>query len=137
MNLRATSFSLLSTLVGNTQTKLTLRQYSLQCYLHCRLIYSIVLNIFISSVCQNQTRPCRQFYNMPRLPRFRERKCALSHSEHKQNRRFYNMSGLMFRLNTSEGGRGREGSRTPVQTDYFIHTVHSCKCSDDQSEHSI
>ena len=27
---------------------------------------------------------------------------------------------------------GREGSRTPVQTDYFIHTVHSCKCSDDQ-----
>lgn len=67
MNLRATSFSLLSTLVGNTQTKLTLRQYSLQCYLHCRLIYSIVLNVFISSVCQNQTRPCRQFYNMPRL----------------------------------------------------------------------
>lgn len=70
MNLRATSFSLLSTLVGNTQTKLTLRQYSLQCYLHCRLIYSIVLNVFISSVCQNQTRPCRQFYNMPRLPTF-------------------------------------------------------------------
>lgn len=67
MNLRATSFSLLSTLVGNTQTKLTLRQYSLQCYLHCRLIYSIVLNVFISSVCQNQTRPCRRFYNMPRL----------------------------------------------------------------------
>lgn len=65
--MRVTSFSLLSTLVGNTQTKLTLRQYSLQCYLHCRLIYSIVLNVFISSVCQNQTRPCRQFYNMPRL----------------------------------------------------------------------
>lgn len=70
MNLRATSLSLLSTLVGNTQTKLTLRQYSLQCYLHCRLIYSIVLNVFISSACQNQTRPCRQFYNMPRLPTF-------------------------------------------------------------------
>ena len=70
-------------------------------------------------------------------PRFRERKCALSHSEHKQNRQFYNMSRLLFRLNTPEGRRGREGSRTPVQTDYFIHTVHSCKCSDDQSEHSI
>lgn len=26
-----------------------------------------MLNVFISSVCQNQTRPCRQFYNMPRL----------------------------------------------------------------------
>lgn len=104
MNLRTTSFSLLSTLVGNTQTKLTLRQYSLQCYLHCRLIYSIVLNVFISSVCQNQTRPCRQFYNMPRLPRFRERKCALSHSEHIKHRQFYNMSRLLFRLNTSEGG---------------------------------
>nr|DAV77001.1 MAG TPA: hypothetical protein [Caudoviricetes sp.] len=36
-----------------------------------------MLNVFISSVCQNQTRPCRQFYNM---------------------------SGLMFRLNTPEGG---------------------------------
>ena len=28
-----------------------------------------MLNVFISSVCQNQTRPCRQFYNMPRLSR--------------------------------------------------------------------
>lgn len=28
-----------------------------------------MLNVFISSVCQNQTRPCRQFYNMPRLPK--------------------------------------------------------------------
>jgi len=26
-----------------------------------------VLNVFISSVCQNQTRPYRQFYNMSRL----------------------------------------------------------------------
>lgn len=26
-----------------------------------------MLNVFISSVCQNQTRPYRQFYNMPRL----------------------------------------------------------------------
>nr|DAT57401.1 MAG TPA: hypothetical protein [Caudoviricetes sp.] len=38
-----------------------------------------MLNVFISSVCQNQTRPCRQFYNMPRLPRFREQKCDLSY----------------------------------------------------------
>nr|DAP66636.1 MAG TPA: hypothetical protein [Caudoviricetes sp.] len=74
-----------------------------------------MLNVFISSVCQNQTRPCRQFYNMPRLPRFRERKCALSHSEHKQNRQFYNMSRLLFRLNTPEGRRGREGSRQNLQ----------------------
>ena len=29
-----------------------------------------MLNVFISSVCQNQTRPCRQFYNMPRLHTF-------------------------------------------------------------------
>lgn len=28
-----------------------------------------MLNVFISSVCQNQTRPYRQFYNMPRLPK--------------------------------------------------------------------
>lgn len=32
---------------------------------------------------------------------------------------------------------GHAASRTPVLPDYFIHTVHSCKCSDDQSEHSI
>lgn len=138
MNLRATSFSLLSTLVGNTQTKLTLRQYSLQCYLHCRLIYSIVLNVFISSVCQNQTRPCRQFYNMPRLPTFfRERIRVLEHILHRQ---FYNVSRLSkwhLRNSVEEEPCGRERSRTAVQTDYFIHTVHSCKCSDDQSEHSI
>nr|DAD56521.1 MAG TPA: hypothetical protein [Caudoviricetes sp.] len=26
--------------------------------------YSIVLNVFISSVCQNQTRPYKQFCNL-------------------------------------------------------------------------
>lgn len=96
MNLRATSFSLLSTLVGNTQTKLTLRQYSLQCYLHCRLIYSIVLNVFISSVCQNQTRPCRQFYNMPRL---------------------------MFRLNTPAGGVDVSGVE-PLSKQIISYTLY-------------
>lgn len=96
MNLRATSFSLLSTLVGNTQTKLTLRQYSLQCYLHCRLIYSIVLNVFISSVCQNQTRPCRQFYNM---------------------------SGLMFRSNTPEGGVDVRGVE-PLSKQIISYTLY-------------
>lgn len=96
MNLRATNFSLLSTLVGNTQTKLTLRQYSLQCYLHCRLIYSIVLNVFISSVCQNQTRPCRQFYNM---------------------------SGLMFRLNTPEGGVDVRGVE-PLSKQIISYTLY-------------
>lgn len=133
--MRVTSFSLLSTLVGNTQTKLTLRQYSLQCYLHCRLIYSIVLNVFISSVCQNQTRPCRQFYNMPRLPTFFANEFVFQNTY--RIRQFYNMSRLLFRLNTPCGRCGRERSRTAVQTDYFIHTLHSCKCSDDQSEHSI
>lgn len=34
-------------------------------------------------------------------PRFRERKCALSHASIRQ---FYNMSGLMFRSNTPAGG---------------------------------
>nr|DAR42037.1 MAG TPA: hypothetical protein [Bacteriophage sp.] len=34
-----------------------LREYSLQCYLHCRLIYSIVLNVFISSDNQSQNMP--------------------------------------------------------------------------------
>lgn len=116
-------FSLLSTLVGNTQTKLTLRQYSLQCYLHCRLIYSIVLNVFISSVCQNQTRPCRQFYNMPRLPRFRERKCALSHSEHINHRQFYNMSRLLFRLNTPEGGVDVRGIE-PLSKQIISYTLY-------------
>lgn len=96
MNLRATSFSLLSTLVGNTQTKLTLRQYSLQCYLHCRLIYSIVLNVFISSVCQNQTRPCRQFYNMPRL---------------------------LFRLNTPAGGVDVRGVE-PLSKQIISYTLY-------------
>lgn len=96
MNLRATSFSLLSTLVGNTQTKLTLRQYSLQCYLHCRLIYSIVLNVFISSVCQNQTRPCRQFYNMSRL---------------------------LFRLNTPEGGVDVRGVE-PLSKQIISYTLY-------------
>lgn len=134
MNLRATSFSLLSTLVGNTQTKLTLRQYSLQCYLHCRLIYSIVLNVFISSVCQNQTRPCRQFYNMPRLPTFsRTKMCSVI----RQHQTVLQHVWVDVQIEHPCGRRGREGSRTPVQTDYFIHTVHSCKCSDDQSEHSI
>lgn len=123
MNLRATSFSLLSTLVGNTQTKLTLRQYSLQCYLHCRLIYSIVLNVFISSVCQNQTRPCRQFYNMPRLPRFRERKCALSHSEHINHRQFCNMSRLLFRLNTPAGGVDVRGVE-PLSKQIISYTLY-------------
>ena len=29
-----------------------------------------MLNVFISSVCQNQTRPCRKFYNIPRLSKW-------------------------------------------------------------------
>lgn len=123
MNLRATSFSLLSTLVGNTQTKLTLRQYSLQCYLHCRLIYSIVLNVFISSVCQNQTRPCRQFYNMPRLPTFSRTKMCLSHSEHIKHRQFYNMSRLLFRLNTPEGGVDVRGVE-PLSKQIISYTLY-------------
>lgn len=100
MSLRATSLSLLSTLVGNTQTKLTLRQYSLQCYLHCRLIYSIVLNVFISSVCQNQTRPCRQFHNMPRLPTFFANESVFQNTY--CIRRFYNMSRLSKRSQNME-----------------------------------
>lgn len=75
MNLRATSFSLLSTLVGNTQTKLTLRQYSLQCYLHCRLIYSIVLNVFISSDNQSQNMP--MLYLLVDMRRFERRSCQI------------------------------------------------------------
>lgn len=66
--------------------------------------YSIVLNVFISSVCQNQTRPCRQFYNMPRLPTFsRTNSCSVI-LEHIKNRQFYNISRLLFRLNTPAGG---------------------------------
>lgn len=67
-----------------------------------------MLNVFISSVCQSQTRPCRQFYNMPRLS-----KLSLSVG--------YSYNRLIA------GGKkncGRERSRTAVQTDYFIHTVH-------------
>lgn len=75
MNLRATSFSLLSTLVGNTQTKLTLRQYSLQCYLHCRLIYSIVLNVFISSDNQSQNMPI--LYLLVDMRRVERRSCQI------------------------------------------------------------
>ena len=75
MNLRATSFSLLSTLVGNTQTKLTLRQYSLQCYLHCRLIYSIVLNVFISSDNQIQNMPI--LYLLVDMRRVERRSCQI------------------------------------------------------------
>lgn len=75
MNLRATSFSLLSTLVGNTQTKLTLRQYSLQCYLHCRLIYSIVLNVFISSDNQSQNMP--MLYLLVDMRRVERRSCQI------------------------------------------------------------
>nr|DAJ73465.1 MAG TPA: hypothetical protein [Caudoviricetes sp.] len=29
-----------------------------------------MLNVFISSACQNQTRPCRKFYNIPRLSKW-------------------------------------------------------------------
>lgn len=121
MNLRATSFSLLSTLVGNTQTKLTLRQYSLQCYLHCRLIYSIVLNVFISSVCQNQTRPCRQFYNMPRLPTFFANESVFQNTY--SIRQFYNISGLMFRLNTPEGGVDVRGVE-PLSKQIISYTLY-------------
>lgn len=48
-------------------------------------------------------------------PRFRERKCVLSHSEHILHRQFYNVSRLLFRLNTPAGRRGREGSRQNLQ----------------------
>ena len=41
-------------------------------------------------------------------PRFRERKCALSHSEHIHHRQFYNMSGLSKRSqNIDEGPSNR------------------------------
>lgn len=121
MNLRATSFSLLSILVGNTQTKLTLRQYSLQCYLHCRLIYSIVLNVFISSVCQNQTRPCRQFYNMPRLPTFFANEFVFYNTY--CIRQFYNMSWLMFRLNIPAGGVDVRGVE-PLSKQIISYTLY-------------
>lgn len=56
-------------------------------------------------------------------PRFRERKCALSHSEHIQHRQFYNMSGLMFRLNTPAGGVDVSGVE-PLSKQIISYTLY-------------
>lgn len=52
--------------------------------------------------------------------RFRKRKCALSHVSIRQ---FYNMSGLMFRLNTPEGGVDVSGVE-PLSKQIISYTLY-------------
>ena len=53
-------------------------------------------------------------------PRFRERKCALSHASIRQ---FYNMSGLMFRSNTPAGGVDVRGVE-PLSKQIISYTLY-------------